>query len=114
METITSFLAILAGVLLRLAIPIVGTSFLIYFLRKLDARWQVEAELRPIPIDKPECWKIKGCLPEEIKNCAASTSSLPCWQVYRLPNGYLREECLSCKVFIDAPIPALRTEPRRM
>jgi hypothetical protein len=114
METMTSFLAILIGVLLRLAIPIVGTAMLIYFLRKLDARWQTEAQLQPLPVQNSECWKIKGCSAREQKNCLAKTSSLPCWQIYRLPNGYLREECLSCEVFIDAPIPALRTEPRRM
>jgi hypothetical protein len=114
METITSFLAVLIGVLLRLAIPIIGTAMLIYFLRKLDSRWQTEAQLQPVPVQNSECWKIKGCSAQEQKNCLAKTSSLPCWQIYRLPNGYLREECLSCKVFIDAPIPALRTEPRRM
>ncbi|HLE89985.1 MAG TPA: hypothetical protein VI753_02450 [Anaerolineales bacterium] len=114
METIISFLAILAGVLLRLAIPIAGTAILIHFLRKLDSRWQAAAQLQPLPVQKPECWKIRGCSAKQQKNCIARTSSLPCWQVYRLPNGYLREECISCKVFIDAPIPALRIEPRRM
>src|SRR5215207_4244166 len=105
METITLFLPILASVLLRLAIPIAGTAILIHFLRKLDVRWQTEAQLQPLSVQNPECWKIKGCSAQEQKNCPARTSSLPCWQVYRLPNGYLREECLSCNVFIDAPIP---------
>src|SRR5215208_5614005 len=114
METINSFLVILAGVLLRLAIPIAGTAVLIHLLRKLDLRWQTEAQLQSLPVQNPECWKIQGCSAQEQKNCLARTSSLPCWQVYRLPNGYQREECLSCNVFIDAPIPALSTEPRRM
>jgi hypothetical protein len=114
METITSLLAIIAGLLLRLALPIVGTGILIYFLRKLDAHWQTESQLAPISIQKTECWKIKDCSPEQRKKCVAASSSLPCWQVYRLPNGYLREECISCKVFIDAPIPTLKIEPRRM
>jgi len=114
METMTSLLAIIAGLLLRLAIPIAVTALLIFFLRKLDARWQADAQLTPLPAQKPECWKIKGCSPEQIKNCVAASSPLPCWQVYRLPNGYLREECLSCKVFIDAPLPSLRIQPWRM
>ena len=114
METINSFLAIVAGVFLRLAIPIAGTAVLIHFLRKLDARWQEEAQLQPLPVQNVECWKVKGCSAQQQKNCLARTSTLPCWQVFRLPNGYLREECLSCKVFIDAPVPALRIEPRRM
>ncbi|HLO30369.1 MAG TPA: hypothetical protein VK249_14590 [Anaerolineales bacterium] len=113
METLTSFLAILVGILLRLAIPIAGTGILIYFLRKLDAHWQAEAQLPPAPI-KVECWKIKGCSPEQQKNCIAASSPLPCWQVFRQPNGYLEEACISCKVFKEAPVPVLRTEPRRM
>ncbi len=114
METITSLLAILAGVLLRLAIPIAGTLILIYFLRQLDAHWQKEAQLSPIPVQKAECWEVKGCSPAQKKVCKAASSPLPCWQVFRQPNGYLQEECISCKVFIDAPTPALKIEPRRM
>jgi hypothetical protein len=114
METISSFLAVLGGVLLRLAIPIVGTSILIHFLRKLDMHWQREATLSPVPVQKAECWKVKGCSPTQKKNCLAVSSPLPCWQVFRQPNGYLQEECISCQVFIDAPLPALKVEPRRM
>ena len=114
MDTITSFLVLLAGILLRLAIPIIGTAVLIYFLRKLDEHWQAEAELLPMPTQKADCWKVKGCSPDQRKNCLASSSSLPCWQVFRRSNGYLQEECISCKVFIDAPSAVLKIEPRRM
>ena len=102
---LTSLLVLLAGVLVRLAIPIAVTAVMIYGLRKLDAHWQEEA-LAPVPVEKPKCWEYKGCSPEQIKNCIAGKSSLPCWQVYRLPNGYLRDECISCEVFRQAPIPA--------
>jgi hypothetical protein len=114
METLTSFFAILIGLLLRLAIPIAGTVILVYFLRKLDAHWQAEAQLPHPSIQKAECWKIKGCSSAHRKDCPAASSALPCWQVYRKPNGYLQEQCISCEVFIDAPLPALKTEPRRM
>lgn len=114
METVTAFLAILAGLLVRLAIPIAGTGTLIYFLRKLDAHWQAEAALPAVPAPKAECWSFKNCSAAQRKQCAATSSSLPCWQVFRQPNGYLQEECITCKVFIDAPIPALTIEPRRM
>jgi len=114
METLTSFLAILVGLLLRLAIPIAGTAILIYFLRKLDSHWQAEAQLLATPAPKIECWKVNGCSPEQQKNCLAASSQLPCWQVFRQPNGYLQEKCISCEVFMHAPIPALKTEPRRM
>ena len=114
METLTSILAILAGLLLRLAIPVAGTVLLIYLLRKLDAHWQAEAVSLPVHAEKTECWKIKGCSEEERQHCIGAASSLPCWQVYRQPNGYLQEKCISCEVFVNAPIPALKTEPRRM
>ena len=114
METLTSLFVILTGLLLRLAIPIVGTVILVYFLRKLDAHWQAEAELTPVTPVKVECWKIKGCSEKQRKTCVGATSSLSCWQVYRQSNGYLQEKCISCEVFIKAPVPAIKPEPRRM
>ena len=114
METIPAFLALCFGLLVRLALPIAITLVLVYFLHRLDSRWQAEAHLQPMLLQKPESWKIKGCPLERQTNCIARTSSLPCWQMLRLPNGYLREECISCKVFIDAPIPVTKIESRRM
>ena len=114
METMSALLALCAGLLVRLVLPIIVTLILVYFLRKLDARWQAEADLMPVSIQKPECWKIKGCSPKQRKECIALSSSVPCWQVFRLPNGYLAEECISCRVFLEAPAPTLQTEPRRM
>jgi hypothetical protein len=104
-EPITTLLALTLALLARLALPIVITLGLVFFLRKLDARWQEEAQHDVPTIEKPECWKTKGCSPEQRKNCPAFSSPQPCWQVYRQPNGYLNEKCLTCKVFIDAPIP---------
>jgi hypothetical protein len=114
METLTSLLTLIFGLLLRLAIPLFGTLVLVYLLRKLDAHWQTEADLAPLPAEKVECWKIKGCSEDQRKNCIGAVSNLPCWQAYRQPNGYLREDCISCEVFVNAPISALKTEPRRM
>ena len=114
METLTSILVILGGLLLRFAIPVAGTALLIYFLRKLDAHWQAEAVALPVHVEKAECWQIKGCSEEQRKSCMGAASPLPCWQVYRQPNGYLQEKCISCEVFVNAPMPALKTEPRRM
>lgn len=114
METVTTFIYILAGFFLRLAIPIAGTVLLIFFLRKLDARWQAEAERELVSANKPECWKIKGSAAKPVENRTADSSSLPCWQANRLPNGYLNEECIKCEVFTEAPIPTLHAEPRRL
>jgi hypothetical protein len=114
MDTLTSLFAVIAGLFLRMALPILGTGILIYFLRKLDSHWQTEAQFPHLQAQKAECWKIKNCSPEQQKECGAASSALPCWQVYRLPNGYLREECISCEVFTNAPAPTLKIEPRRM
>lgn len=109
-----SLLALIAGLLMRLAIPIALTSVLIFFLHKLDVRWQAEAQLPKPVLQDIECWKIKNCSPEQRKYCVAYQATLPCWQARRLSNGYLREECLACEVFTEAPMPALKTEPRRI
>ena len=114
METIISLLALIAGLLIRLAIPLAITALLIFCLRKLDVYWQAEAELAEPITQEIKCWDIKGCTPEQQKNCIAAKSNLPCWQAKRMPNGYLREECLSCEIFSEAPMPALKTEPRRI
>ena len=114
MENVITFLYILLGLLLRLALPIAGTLLIVYLLRKWDARWQAEAQRQAIPARKAECWKVKGCPPEQMQNCTARSSPLPCWQVNRLPNGYLQEDCLSCPVFLEAPIPTMKIEPRSL
>lgn len=114
MDTITAFFYIVAGLLLRLAIPIATTVLVVFVLRKLDKRWQSEADLQAVKVEKPECWKVKGCPPEKVANCTAAQSTLPCWQVNRQVNGYLNERCLTCSVFIEAPVPTLQVEPRSL
>lgn len=106
MEILNTFLVILSGLFLRLALPIAVTIGLISILRRLDARWQLEAQHIPAqPIEKTRCWEIKNCSPEQRAACTASQSDNPCWQERRLKNGYLAEECLDCEVFEMAPIP---------
>jgi hypothetical protein len=114
MEPITTTLYMIAGLLLRLAIPLGLTAILIILLRKLDARWQAEAHLPTLAAQKVECWKFKNCTAEQRADCVGANSALPCWQAKRLPNGYLLEECLTCEVFTKAPAPQLNIEPRRM
>jgi|SRR6266498_1138216 len=102
-----SLLAILIGLFVRLALPIAVTMLAIYLLRKLDSHWQEQAEyeLNQPVAEKVQCWDLKNCPIEKRKTCRAPTSAQPCWQVNRLPNGYLREECLICVIFRDSPIP---------
>ena len=105
MNDIKSMLAVVFGLALRFAIPILVTALAVAFLRKLDARWQAESENIPLDVEAPKCWEVKNCTPEERAKCEAASSNMPCWQVRRLPNGYLREECLDCEVFYKAPVP---------
>ncbi len=99
--------ALLLGIVLRLAVPVFLTALLVYILRDLDARWQSEATHKPGKVAKPACWEINQCPPQRLQECAGYLSPLPCWQARRFANGYLREECLSCKVFLGAPAPAI-------
>lgn len=107
METITAVSAVVTGFALRLAIPIVITGVAIYFLRRLDNRWKVEAEkqLMLSVVEKPKCWEINGCSAEMRATCAGYQSKQPCWQALRKENGYLQDRCLVCDVFLKAPVP---------
>jgi hypothetical protein len=108
MDALTSVFVILIGLVLRLALPIALTVIVISFLRKLDARWQREAERESqLPAaEKTNCWEVKGCTREMRAECPAPKSLLPCWQVNRASSGHLREDCLTCKIFRNAPVPA--------
>jgi hypothetical protein len=107
MEAIYSVLMILLGVVLRVALPIALTILAASLLHKLDARWQAEAELELETQAKDEmpCWKDLGLPIEQIK-LRTTVTDQPCWQTHRTANGRLRETCLSCEVFFDAPVPA--------
>ena len=105
MESLQLLFAVLVGIAARLVIPIFVTVIAVYFLRRLDARWEKEGQNPPVTIEKPACWEIKGCAPARSKACVGRTSPLPCWQARRTANGYLREECLGCTIFMKAPVP---------
>ncbi|MBI2334144.1 MAG: hypothetical protein HYU84_18620 [Chloroflexi bacterium] len=106
---ITAILALILGLVVRLGLPLLVTVLIVIGLRRLDMRWQKEAEMeRSLLIrDEEPCWKEQGLSMEEIK-ARADESGKPCWQIHRLSNGYLREACLDCDVFINAPAPALK------
>ena len=99
-------LTFITGVLLRLGIPIALTALVFALLHRLDKRWREEALALPvIPAGKP-CWEIKGCPEERKKNClAVAHPNTPCWQVFRTRDGVMKETCLGCDVFRQAPVP---------
>ncbi len=104
MDVVFTFLL---GVLLRLGIPIGVTALVLVLLHRLDKHWQQEALALPVvPAGKP-CWDIKGCAEDKKKNCPVATQSgIPCWQFFRTRDGVMKEACLGCDVFRQAPVPA--------
>ena len=100
-------LAIILGLLVRIGIPVGITLLAFYVLHRLDTRWQKEADLLPvIAAGQKPCWEARNCSEEKRKNCAAyANQGTPCWQVFRSGNGALRESCLGCDVFRQAPVP---------
>jgi len=108
MEGINTILAILTGLLLRLALPIGLTAVFVYLLARLDKRWQSEAA-PALEATKPRntgCWDVKHCSAESIAHCTAyAHPETPCWQHFRQADGLLQERCLGCEVFKKAPAP---------
>jgi hypothetical protein len=109
MDTLITILVVLFGAALRLLVPLALTALVVIALRRLDVRWQAEAEQEQKMLLKGEtpCFKEQGISIAEIKVRLAG-GERPCWQTHRLSNGHLREECLDCEVFLDAPMPAPR------
>jgi hypothetical protein len=108
MENWNVLLTIITGLILRIGLPIAATVIVILFLRMLDNRWRVEARqnlLVPVVASSAPCWEITGCSQEQRENCPASKQSAsPCWQFFRSKHGTLKETCLGCEVFRQAPL----------
>jgi hypothetical protein len=109
MEWLTTSLAIVLGVLLRIAIPIAVTIILVFIFKRLDERWKNAADsdgaatVRTINVG---CWDIKRCSAEMRAQCKAyAHQDTPCWQVFREDDGMLPERCLGCDIFKHAPVP---------
>jgi len=114
MEWFAGVLAVVTGLIVRLALPIGVSLIAIYFLRRLDSRWQEEARSESAPYHGPSegilCWEVKDCPPDRRSKCPAFSSTEPCWQVHRQPNGYLLEDCLGCEVFRNTPLPLAQAQ----
>jgi hypothetical protein len=105
MDTVLAFII---GLLLRVGIPVLVTAMVFFLLRRLDQRWQKEAQAIPVITSQRPCWKMKDCSEEKRKTCPAfAQTDVPCWQLFRTKNGLLKEDCLGCDVFRLAPTPSL-------
>lgn len=97
------WITLLFGILVRLAIPVGATMLFVWFLRRLDTRWQKEALHQTIsvrgltiPIAQIRCWEVHDCSPERRATCLAYLNTqIPCWEAHR-HNGELQEACRGC------------------
>jgi hypothetical protein len=101
-----------AGVLLRIGVPLAVTVLFAWLLRKLDERWQHKAAAQKVgmrvarfPGVVEKCWEAKDCPPGKRDKCPAyDNPETPCWQVFRGKDRLLRENCLGCAIFRRAPV----------
>jgi len=115
MDEFIDILLVITGLLLRLGIPVVVTAILVYALRRIDQRWQNEAE-QDVPSEighiglfsQIQCWITHSCPQENLDKCPAyQKNNKPCWQVFRDGSGELKQKCLDCPVFSTVPAGSL-------
>lgn len=94
--------SLLLGLAVRLAVPVGLTGFVVWFLRRLDTRWQADALKQAasvggltIPLAQLNCWDVHDCPPERKASCSAFLDNVPCWEAHRL-NGQIEEACQGC------------------
>ncbi|MEW6717008.1 MAG: hypothetical protein AB1345_05870 [Chloroflexota bacterium] len=106
-------LGLIFAVLLRIGIPVGITFLAAWYLRRLDARWQDEAEQLQKEVQVPvalslrtPCWEVRFCPEKRKGDCPAyACPEIPCWQFFRENGGPLKGDCLDCVVFLEAPPP---------
>ncbi len=99
----TEILALFAGLLLRLAVPILVTAITVLVLRRLDLNWQAEsmrealgAAGKSLPAEQVRCWDVFDCPPARRAKCPAHQNpERPCWEMVS-PKGRLMESCRRC------------------
>jgi hypothetical protein len=103
----------LAGLLfIRVGIPLLVVAAIAIVLRRMDHRWQVEAETRsrmqlqvapllvPHPVAGVPCWEQRHCDGQKCADCAAARSpEAPCWMSRSAALGSLPAECPTCGIF---------------
>lgn len=121
MDFYVEMMALIALFILRLGAPIAITAAIVWGLRRLDARWQAEAEAQrvsravakglvpPEAVTSPmmaegPCWKHNNCPPEKQSHCAAcALTDIPCWMARLRADGKLPARCYGCVLFRTRP-----------
>jgi hypothetical protein len=108
METFYTGIMVLGVFLLRLGIPLTITLGVAYGLRRLDAHWEAEAQVRQAvasreialnPAEQP-CWVLKKCPESLYTQCPAyHHADQPCWMVFNQLMGVTPGRCLKCTLF---------------
>jgi hypothetical protein len=114
MSALTEVLAVVGFFAVRLLVPAAAIAMLSWGLRRLDARWQAEAEaerrqalnvevppqtIAPFASEQP-CWEQRHCSAEKRERCPAYRhAALPCWLARREAEGALPEPCYGCGLF---------------
>jgi hypothetical protein len=96
------WLVVVAGLLVRIGVPVLLLVGMVWFMRCLDARWQAAAGRHPAAerMVGPPCWEVRGCSAARRVTCPAFLNpETPCWQMFRDHDGNLRASCLVCELF---------------
>jgi uncharacterized membrane protein YraQ (UPF0718 family) len=108
-------LVVVGMFLLRLGVPLAITLAVGYWLRRLDARWEAEAqaqweqeeapaELKALKTTEQPCWETKGCDEASRAQCpACKLWDIPCWVARLRATGRLPTECFNCELFSFKP-----------
>ena len=106
-------LEVLAGLLLRLLLPLGLTLLVAAVLKRFDDRWRAQSLGEDLalhaPVQQVKCWEAFNCSPERRAVCKAyQNPDRPCWENFRV-NGLLQTACSRCplrKLKMAAPVPA--------
>jgi len=101
MPSLEHILSLIAGLLIRIGLPVTVSLGILYALKKLDKKWQKEQLSLPVIASGYEaCWKVKNCPEDQRKACPAfQNPEVPCWQTFKATTGLLKDTCLDCGVF---------------
>lgn len=110
MEEFITVAGILGLFVLRLGVPILIVFGVGYWLRRLDARWEAEAqvavrktvvmpEIELRPVEQP-CWVLKNCPENAYTRCPVFLNpQQPCWLTRSRAEGTLPNACFQCVLF---------------